>query len=624
MAFIMDGLDKEAYDRTYSDRQLIDRIKSYFRPEAGKIALVTGMVVANSLLDSTLPILVASGLDRVTGDDVDLDRGVWLLIAGIVLFSGLSWCVNFIRQSRSAEIVGNIILRLRTDAIDAVMKRDMSFYDEFSSGKIVSRVTSDTQDFSNTVTLVLSLFSQILLIFVITAVLLFRSVEMTLIVLVLVPVIVGVSLAFRKIARQVTTAVQRSQGDVNGMIQETMRGISVAKSYRQEATIFREFEEVSDRTYRVRLRQGFIFSGIFPILFGIAGLGTTALVWLGGNRVLDGDISAGDWYLFLQAVGLFWFPLTSIASFWSQFQQGLSAAERVFALVDAEARVVQTDNVVPERIAGKIEFRDVTFGYDGDRPVLENFSLTIAPGETIALVGHTGAGKSTLGRLITRFYEFQDGQILIDDQDIRTFDLGAYRRQLGIVPQLPFLFSGTVADNIRYALPDASPEQIEYAASHIGQGDWVEALPNGLETEIGEDGRGLSMGQRQLVALARVLIQDPRIIILDEATASVDPLTETQIQEGLDTVMAGRTSIVIAHRLSTIREVDRIIVLDHGRIVEEGSHIALMQAGGRYADLYNTYFRHQSPDYRPGEGFVAVATNGSSEPDGHTPAPVPA
>jgi ATP-binding cassette subfamily B protein len=624
MAFIMDGLDKEAYDRTYSDRQLIDRIKTYFRPEAGKIALVTGMVVVNSLLDSALPILVASGLDRVTGEDVDIDRGVWLLIAGIVLFSGLSWCVNFIRQSRSAEIVGNIILRLRTDAIDAVMKRDMSFYDEFSSGKIVSRVTSDTQDFSNTVTLVLSLFSQILLIFVITAVLLFRSVEMTLIVLVLVPVIVGVSLGFRKIARQVTTAVQRSQGDVNGMIQETMRGISVAKSYRQEATIFREFEEVSDRTYRVRLRQGFIFSGIFPILFGIAGLGTTALVWIGGRRVLDGDISAGDWYLFLQAVGLFWFPLTSIASFWSQFQQGLSAAERVFALVDAEARVVQTDNVVPERIAGKIEFRDVTFGYEADRPVLRNFSLTIAPGETIALVGHTGAGKSTLGRLITRFYEFQGGQILIDDQDIRAFDLGAYRRQLGIVPQLPFLFSGTVADNIRYALPDASPEQIEYAASHIGQGDWVEALPNGLETEIGEDGRGLSMGQRQLVALARVLIQDPRIIILDEATASVDPLTETQIQEGLDTVMAGRTSIVIAHRLSTIREVDRIIVLDHGRIVEEGSHIALMQAGGRYADLYNTYFRHQSPDYRPGEGFVAVATNGSSEPDGHTPAPVPA
>jgi ABC-type multidrug transport system fused ATPase/permease subunit len=391
------------------------------------------------------------------------------------------------------------------------------------------------------------------------------------------------------------------------MIQETMRGIAVAKSYRQEATIYREFEEVSDRTYRIRLKQGFIFSGIFPLLFAIAGLGTTALVWVGGNQVIDGNISAGDWYLFLQAVALFWFPLTSIASFWSQFQQGLSAAERVFALIDAEARVVQTGEVDPGRLAGKIEFRDVTFGYKDDQPVLRDFSLTIQPGETIALVGHTGAGKSTLGRLIARFYEFQGGQILIDGQDIRSFDLAAYRRQLGIVPQLPFLFSGTVRDNIRYALPDATEEQIEYAASHIGQGDWVDALQDGLDTEIGEEGRGLSMGQRQLVALARVMIQDPGIIVLDEATASVDPLTEAQIQEGLATVMAGRTSIVIAHRLSTIKEADRIIVLDHGRIVEQGNHLSLMQAGGRYAELYNTYFRHQNPNYRPGEGFVTVA-----------------
>jgi ABC-type multidrug transport system fused ATPase/permease subunit len=538
MAFIMDGLGAESYDRTYSDRQLIERIRTYFRPESAKIGLVTAMVVINSLLDATLPVLIASGLDRVISPD-GVDGGVWLLVAGIIVFGAASWSVNFVRQSRSAEIVGNIILRLRTDAIDAVMKRDMSFFDEYSSGKVVSRVTSDTNDFSNTVTLVMSLFSQVLLVVIVTAVLFLRSPELTVVVLILIPLIVAIALGFRKVARQVTIQAQRAQGEINGMIQETMRGISVAKSYRQEATIYREFEEVSDRTYRVRLKQGFIFSGIFPLLFGVAGLGTTALVWIGGNRVVDGDISAGDWYLFLQAVGLFWFPLTSIASFWSQFQQGLSAAERVFALVDAEARVVQTDNIQPERLAGKIEFRDVTFGYEGERPVLRNFSLTIAPGETIALVGHTGAGKSTLGRLIARFYEFQGGQILIDDQDIRSFDLGAYRRQLGIVPQLPFLFSGTVADNIRYALPDATPEQIEYAASHIGQGDWVDALQDGLKTEIGEEGRGLSMGQRQLVALARVLIQGPAIIILDEATASVDPLTETQIQEGLDSVMTG-------------------------------------------------------------------------------------
>ncbi len=623
MAFIMEGLDAESYDRKYTDRELVNRITTYFAPEKRRILAVTGMVIANSLFDAALPLLVATGLDRIIEANNEVHAEIWLLIALIALVAVLSFSANFVRVATSAKIVGNIVLKLRLDAIQAVLKRDMSFFDEHSSGRIVSRVTSDTNDFSNTITLVVSLFSQLLMLTVVTAVLFTRNVQLTLIVLVLVPLIVAVALAFRKVARDVTVKAQRAQGEVNGMIQETMRGISVAKSYRQEATIFREFEDVSDRTYRVRLKQNLIFSGIFPLLFGIAGIGTTALVWIGGNKVVDGDISAGDWFLFLQAVGLFWFPLTSIASFWSQFQQGLSAAERVFALLDAEAVVQQTADEAVPHLSGKIEFRDVTFAYDGEHPVLEHFNLTIAPGETIALVGHTGAGKSTLGRLISRFYEFQAGEILIDGHDIRTFNLQSYRRQLGIVPQLPFLFSGTVADNIRYALPDATDDQVTFAASHIGEGDWVDALQDGLATEIGEEGRGLSMGQRQLVALARVLIQDPSIIILDEATASVDPLTEAQIQEGLDTVMAGRTSIVIAHRLSTIREVDRIIVLDHGKIVEQGSHVALMQAGGRYADLYNTFFRHQNPDYKPGEGFVAVKS-GPVEANGMAGAPTPA
>jgi ABC-type multidrug transport system fused ATPase/permease subunit len=238
--------------------------------------------------------------------------------------------------------------------------------------------------------------------------------------------------------------------------------------------------------------------------------------------------------------------------------------------------------------------------------VLEDFSLHIRAGETVAFVGHTGAGKSTLGKLVARFYEFQGGELLIDGQDIRTFHLGTYRRHLGIVPQVPFLFTGTVADNIRYARPTASDADVLEVARQVAGGDWLEALPEGLQTPVGEGGRSLSLGQRQLVALARVLLQDPSIIILDEATASIDPLTEAQIQEGLDVVLRDRTAIIIAHRLSTIQHADRIIVLRAGRIVEEGNHAALMRAGEHYAQLYNTYFRHQSPDYRPGEGFVPV------------------
>jgi ABC-type multidrug transport system fused ATPase/permease subunit len=280
----------------------------------------------------------------------------------------------------------------------------------------------------------------------------------------------------------------------------------------------------------------------------------------------------------------------------------LGASERVFALIDAEARVMQIDDQPVPHIAGQIEFKNLNFRYTEQETVLSNFNLTIKAGETVALVGHTGAGKSSLGKLVARFYEFQAGQLLIDGHDIRSFDLADYRRHLGLVPQTPFLFTGSVAENIRYARPDAPDEAVRVVAEQIGGGDWLESLPGGLDTPVSEGGRGLSMGQRQLVALARVLLQNPSIIILDEATASVDPLAEAQIQEGLDLILQTRTAIVIAHRLSTIKNADRIIVLRKGQIIEEGSHNSLMARDGHYAELYDTYFRHQAADYKISSG----------------------
>ncbi|MDX2139208.1 MAG: ABC transporter ATP-binding protein [Chloroflexota bacterium] len=596
MGFIMDGLDAEAYDRKYTDRALVQRIISYFRPERGRLGIVMLAIAAGSLVNTIIPIVISDGIDRLQTDNTT--AMVTAIIVGLVVFGLLSWAFNAARQWLATAAVANVTLKIRQDAFDAVMQRDLSFYDEFASGKIVSRVTSDSQAFSSVVNLVTDLGSQILIVTLLTGYLFTVSVPMTLMTLAISPFIIITALAFRHIARHTVTQSRRVNAVVSSHIQETISGIGIAKTFRQEQTIYDEFLDVNRQSFRVNLRTGVTFSSIFPILIAIASFGTGALIYFGGVAAQNGDITSGEWYLFIQGISLFWFPLTSIASFWSQFQLGLAAGERVFALIDAEPKVVQTgENVVLAQPRGEITFEHVDFRYTTNEPVLTDFSLHIKAGETLALVGHTGSGKSSIGKLIARFYEYQDGRILIDGHDIRSLDLAAYRARLGIVTQTPFLFDGTVRENLRYGAPESTDADVERIANLIGDGDWLRSLPDGLNTPVGERGSSLSMGQRQLVALGRVLLQNPAICILDEATASVDPLTETFIQEGLDAVLEGRTSIVIAHRLSTIKNADRIIVLREGAIIEQGTHDSLMADGGHYAELYNTYFRHQSLDY---------------------------
>lgn len=595
MGFIFDGLEAEAYDRQYTDGQLVRRIVGYFKPQARKMLIVAVMVVGTSVLSTAIPIIISQGIDQIQVDKSTQTILQWALLATVVAAAG--WALNFVRRWLSSEAVGDVVYQLREDAFDAVMKRDLSFYDQFPSGKIANRVASDTAAFSTVVTLVIELLSQLLLIVLLIGYLFTVNVQLTLMTLALAPFIIFVALQFRRVARHTVTQSRRVRAEVSSLIQETISGISVAKTFRQERAIFEEFKALNQRSFRINLRTGYVFTGIFPVLNILAGIGTAALVYFGGVSAQSGQLSPGDWYLFIQGIALFWFPLTSIASFWSQFQLGLAAGERVFALIDADPKVIQHNNLQLPAIRGEIVFSNVQFAYTDKEKVLDNFSLHIKAGETLALVGHTGAGKSSIGKLIARFYEFQAGRITIDGTDIRALDLQHFRSQLGVVTQTPFLFDGTVQDNIRYGKAGASDAEVERVAHQIGGGDWLKGLPDGLDSQVGERGGGLSMGQRQLVALARVLLQNPAIIILDEATASVDPLTEALIQEGLDIVLKGRTSIVIAHRLSTIRHADRIIALSKGKIIEEGTHEGLLAAGGHYAELYNTYFRHQSIQY---------------------------
>jgi ABC-type multidrug transport system fused ATPase/permease subunit len=601
MSSVIGGLSPEDYDRSYSDAVLLRRIGAYFRPHARTMATVAAMISSWSVSRAISPILVAQGINMLAEYRNRLDAFplslALLLVAGVLILQLSGWGFNYVRQNASARAVGDVVLKLREDAFSAVMRRDLAFYDHIPSGKIVSRVTSDTQEFSTVVTLTMDLMSQVVMIFLIMGVLFFIDAELALITLAIAPMVFLVALAFRRLARWTSRRSQRVIAAVNATIQETVSGIAVAKGFRQEEAIYADFSEINRTSYRVRLQRGWSFNLIFPLLDMLAGVGTTLVVYFGGLRVMQGSISPGDWYMFVRALLLFYFPLASIASFWSQFQQGLAASERVFALIDAEPDVVQTASEPVDHLDGRITFRNIVFRYNEGENVLDGFSLDIPAGQKTAIVGHTGAGKSSLVRLITRFYEFQGGDLLIDGRDIRRFDLPQYRRHVGVVPQVPFLFSDTVAENIRYGRPQASDAEVERAAQAIGGGEWVADLVHGLATDVGERGARLSLGQRQLVALARVLLQNPTIFILDEATASIDPFTEAQIQEGLDVVMQGRTSIIIAHRLSTVRSADRIIVLEKGRIIEEGSHDGLLARGGHYAELYTMYFRHQSLDY---------------------------
>ncbi|MGQ9682549.1 MAG: ABC transporter ATP-binding protein [Anaerolineae bacterium] len=595
MGWVLDGLESDEYDRTYRDIDLVRRILTYFRPHWRPMAVVVVAILLDSSLSAALPLLIARGIDLVAGG---WQLGaIWAMGGALLVLQSLGWACNYYRQSRSARAVGDVVLQLRQDAFAAVTQRDLSFYDEQPGGKIVSRVTSDTQDFSDVVMLVLNLFSTLIFVLLLFAILFVINVRLALIVLATMPLVVLLALAFRRVARRVTQRSRRMLAKVNALIEESIGGIAVAKNFRQEAAVYNDFQGLNRQAYRVGLVRGWVMNTIIPLLELGIGVSTALVVYYGGLVKLAGHISPGEWFLFVQTIGYVWFPMTSVASFWSQFQDGLSAAERVFSLIDAEPKVVQTASEPVGRIEGRVTFRDVRLTYTGHEIVLDRFSLDVRAGEKLAIVGHTGAGKSSLARLVERFYEFQGGEILIDGRDIRTLSLEEYRRHLGVVPQEPFLFSGTLGENIAYSRPGASPAEVEAAARASARGEWLDDMPGGLQTDVGERGARLSMGQRQLAALARVVLADPRILILDEATASVDPFTEAQIQEGLETVLQGRTAIIIAHRLSTVRDADRIIVLRNGAIIEEGNHETLVAAGGHYAELYNTYFRHQSLEY---------------------------
>jgi len=554
------------------------------------------IVVFAAIMAALPPVLISKVLDSSLSANPSFNTFI-LLVSAVIFIEVMGFVFYYLLRRITVRIIGYVIRDLTVDAFAASLRQDLSFHDNFSSGRIVSRITTDSEDFSMLIRLTTDVLSSVME-SVFTAIILYQAEwRLATAIMAFIPIVVLIVSSYRKLARKVTTRGMRAMANVNATIKETISGISIAKNFRQEEAIYKEFQESNKTSYKVNVQRGLVLSIVFPTMRALGGITIALMVYFGSLSVVQGLITAGAWYLILLASDRFLMPIMNITSYWTQVQTGLSAAERIFALIDSEHSVKQTDSLEIKEIKGKIDFNNLCFRYSTGAPVLTDFDLHIKPGENIAIVGHTGAGKTSIARLVARFYEFQQGELLIDDIDIRKYDLDDLRLQMGIVNQVPFLFEGTIEENIRFSKPDITREEILQLAYMIGNGEWLETFSNGLDTQVGERGAHISMGQRQLVALMRVLVHKPSIFILDEATASIDPFTEQQIQQALNLILSHSTSILIAHRLSTVKSADRIIVLDHGRILEEGTHYQLLETSGHYASLYNTYFRHQSLEY---------------------------
>ncbi len=586
------------FEKPKNAKQTVRRLWGYLKQSKALLITVIVLVIATAVIDMASIYVLAPIIDDYIMPMVK-NQGARQYVAGLAKMIGIFMSLNlayvvcsYISSKIMIKVSQNTVMKMRNELVEKIEKLPIKYFDTHPHGELMSRITNDMDNLSNTLnTSITQIISGICTLILSLVVMFSINVTMSIISLLIIPIISIVVMKISKITRRQFIRQQECLAEVNGYVEEYISGQRVIKAFNKEDNVINGFEQVNEKLKNEGFKAQFTSGAVMPISGSINQMGTAITMIAAGILAINGKISIGSIVSFNKLSNHFGRPINEIANQFNVIQSGLAGAERMFNIMDEEEEY--PDNEGKElltQVRGHVEFRNVSFGYDENKLVIKNFNLEANPGETIALVGPTGAGKTTIINLLTRFYDVTCGEILIDGKNIKDLDKYSLRDALGIVLQDTVMFSETVKENIRYGKLGATDEEIKEAAKLANAHQFIKRLPGGYDTMLAEDGGNISVGQRQLLNISRVILNDPDILILDEATSNVDTRTEVHVQDAMSKLLEGRTSFVIAHRLSTIHNADKIVVINHGEIVEQGNHDELIENRGMYYTMYTGMF----------------------------------